>query len=119
MAGLGRYLYNTLSNTLWSSPSNTDDMDEQCEDKASSSTPKTPPHQLSVKDVFEVKQLLFDRSGLPLELIDVVIDFAEYWPYTSTVLSPRPESPLYVRSGAGHENVFLVSDVLDYHMIVL
>lgn len=111
MAGLGRYLYNTLSNTLWGSPSNIGGMDERNEQHES---PKRAPHQLSTKDVFEVKQLLFDKFDLPLELIDVVIDFAEYWPSSSSIISRPPEVPLNVRSGAGHENVFLVSKLL-YH----
>jgi hypothetical protein len=116
MAGLGRYLYNTLSNTLWGPPTNIDAMDErneQHEEKAVSSTPNAAPHQLSAKDIFEVKQLLFDNFDLPLELIDVVIDYAEYWPFTTSVFSPG--TPLQVRSGAGHENIFLVSKLLNYH----
>lgn len=113
MAGLGRYLYNTLSDTLWGpSPSNgtmneRNEQIEQNETEATSSTSTVTPHQLSIKDVFEVKQLLFDKFDLPLELVDVVIDFAEYWPSVTSQI--RSERPIQVRSGAGHENVFLVS----------
>jgi hypothetical protein len=58
----------------------------------------------SVEDVLQVKTILHNVSSFPLEIIDAVIDLAEYWPHASTVYS----SPTRVLSGSG-ENRFLVS----------
>jgi len=44
----------------------------------------------SVQDVLEVKEIIREASKLPLELIDEVIDFAEYWACsTIKTLSPQ------------------------------
>ena len=64
-------------------------------------------------EVVEVKQLLLESVKLPLELIDCIVDMAEYWPHTSSVLRRRTEDgaedPLYVRAGDPNENQLLVS----------
>jgi hypothetical protein len=57
----------------------------------------------SVEDVFHVKTILHKISSFPLEIIDAIIDLAEYWPHASTVYS----SPTRVLSGSG-ENRFMV-----------
>lgn len=41
----------------------------------------------TVKDVFRVKATL--RAKLPLEIIDVIIDFAEYWPHVTGRMKKR------------------------------
>lgn len=55
----------------------------------------------TVENVSEVKRILHLKR-LPLELIDNIIDFAEYWPYTTTSTSHT--------FSANHinENVFVV-----------
>lgn len=44
----------------------------------------------SVQDILEVKEIIREASGMPLELLDAVIDFAEYWACSTTkMLSPK------------------------------
>ena len=63
-------------------------------------------YEPSIDDVYAVKAVLFDESHLPLELIDTIIDFAEYWPHTST---RRTGEELLIAAGApARENKFLV-----------
>lgn len=38
----------------------------------------------AVEDVLIVKNILQIRGRLPIELIDCIIDYAEYWPHTTT-----------------------------------
>jgi hypothetical protein len=57
----------------------------------------------SPQDVVEVKQELLSRIHLPLELIDTIIDYAEYWPKTVT-----ERGDVIITSGR-NENRFLVS----------
>lgn len=67
----------------------------------------TPPYQPSIEDVFAAKSILFKKFRLPLEIIDVVIDFAEHWPHTSTI---RTGGELKVSAGRpSYENQFVVS----------
>jgi hypothetical protein len=72
---------------------------------------ETSPHnavryQPSIEDVISVKGNLMKRTRLPLEIVDAVIDFAEYWPHTTTIW-PGPQAS--VRAGSDHENRFMVS----------
>lgn len=39
----------------------------------------------TVKDVMTVKGYLFEEFGLPIELIDAMVEYAEYWPHTTTI----------------------------------
>ena len=64
-------------------------------------------YQPSITDVFAVKDLLRGKYCLPLELVDVCIDHAEYWPHTSAS-TPSQGYPKRVRSGVA-ENQFLVA----------
>jgi hypothetical protein len=61
----------------------------------------------SVRDVLYVKILLHSVASLPLELIDAIIDLAEYWPRTTTVNSAQ----LSVRSDRNNGNKFMVSEI--------
>lgn len=72
--------------------------DSESQDRESS---KDRSYSPSVADVLNVKQLIFRRSGLPLELIDSIIDYAEYWPQTTMSMM---QSPAQIRNG----NIFLV-----------
>jgi hypothetical protein len=95
MSGLVSYIFNTLSTAL---------RELQMDDT------KTPPapYQPSVGDVLAVKDVLFNKLNLPLEIVDFMIDFAEYWPHTSTIRSGDGE--LKVRAGQHlNENQLVVS----------
>ena len=60
----------------------------------------------SPKDVLEVKNVLLKAFDLPLEIIDVIIDYAEYWPSTS--ISKTGESVAVGGHGNPREDIFLV-----------
>jgi hypothetical protein len=95
MLGVTSFLFNTLTAALFGPEM--DDIDSS-----------TPPHGPSIGDVLLVKDVLFRKLGLPLEIIDVVIDFAEYWPHTSTIRTGGEE--IKVRAGRPlTENQFIVS----------
>lgn len=49
----------------------------------------------STKDVFETKALLLKVSGLPLEIVDLIIDFAEYWPCMSVKMDEEEVRAIY------------------------
>ncbi|KFY49485.1 hypothetical protein V496_09975 [Pseudogymnoascus sp. VKM F-4515 (FW-2607)] len=52
-----------------------------------SAPPNLPAFYPAIDDVLSVKAIL-QSLALPLELTDAIIDFAEYWPLTSTVVPP-------------------------------
>jgi hypothetical protein len=43
------------------------------------------PFEPSISDVLDVKEFLYNKSKLPYELVDVIVDLAEYWPHTTTI----------------------------------
>lgn len=47
------------------------------------------PYEPSILDVLVVKAMLNRAFALPLELIDTVLDMAEYWPHSSAVVQIR------------------------------
>ena len=98
---LCQYFYKTISNALFKKSPRTINMAQQ-------STEATL-YQPSVEDVLQVKQSLFKELRLPIELVEVVIDLAEYWPHTTSVTTNDADHPISVRSGAEFENRFLVS----------
>jgi hypothetical protein len=68
------------------------------------------PFSPTADDVVEVKKFLLEAVKLPLELVDAIIDQAEYWPHTRSVFHRHEsENPLYVRAGGVDENTLLVS----------
>ncbi|RDL41635.1 uncharacterized protein BP5553_01614 [Venustampulla echinocandica] len=75
-------------------------------DKSSVSGSSPGNYQPSISDVLQVKETLLEK--LPLELIDVVIDAAEYWPHTTSINTPPAESPFCIRGDANHENQFIL-----------
>jgi hypothetical protein len=64
----------------------------------------------SPNDVLEVKNVLLKVSNLPLELVDVIIDYAEYWPRTS--VSTAGETLAVGGRGNPREDVFVVSSLM-------
>ena len=59
----------------------------------------------SVQDVLDVKAFLFEKTALPVELLDTIIDYAEYWPHTTV----KTTTSTSVMAGAMRENQFIVS----------
>ncbi|KAL3418845.1 hypothetical protein PVAG01_09067 [Phlyctema vagabunda] len=90
MAAIGQYIYNYLSVAM-----------------SSTILDDAVP---SVADVLKVKQYFIDRAALPIELIDTILDHAEYWPCTSTSTSGRAmASGRYAhRNATSNENKFLL-----------
>jgi len=68
-------------------------------------------HAPNVADVLRVKQLIFQKSGLPLELVDAIIDYAEYWPCTTI---PMMHAPVKVQAGRNQNQLILRSFPLGY-----
>jgi hypothetical protein len=60
----------------------------------------------SIQDILEVKQILTEKGALPLEIVDTIVDFAEYWIKTTTC---RTRGQVTVRAGGEFENTLLVS----------
>ncbi|KAH8589721.1 hypothetical protein B0O99DRAFT_636447 [Bisporella sp. PMI_857] len=58
----------------------------------------------SVEDVLAFKDLLLNQFDLPLELIDTIVDYAEYWPHTSTTTNTSSS----VMAGRDGENRFIL-----------
>ena len=103
MAGIGGYIYNTLSTAIFGPrmDGKTDDEVDYCSERYNSDR-----YQPSVSDVLAVKEALHKKRALPFELIDAIVDMAEYWPHTSIAL---PGSTT-VRGGRDdRENQFIVS----------
>jgi hypothetical protein len=63
------------------------------------------PYEPSILDVLVVKAMLNKALALPPELLNTIIDLAEYWPHSSTELSGG--LPIFGGRG-GREDVFLV-----------
>lgn len=73
------------------------------------SEPDAPSFEPKAIDVVIVKEML--QKKLPPELINTVLDHAEYWPHTTSVTSFEnlPEGKLKVLSGRSErENVFVI-----------
>lgn len=63
----------------------------------------TPWERPSVSDVLEVKEILLKVSRLPIEIVEEIVDFAEYWPYTTTTCGVK------LARGGANEDVLIVS----------
>jgi hypothetical protein len=85
-------LFNTLSSALFGIMDETPDR-------------YTP----SFQDVIDVKQILAKKGTLPLELVDTIIDFAEYWIMTTTC---RTSGQVTIHARGEFENKLLVSWLL-------
>ncbi|KAK8851611.1 hypothetical protein PGQ11_014090 [Apiospora arundinis] len=70
----------------------------------------TTEYEASPADVFAVKRLLMTAGSLPLELADIIIDQAEYWPCSCVAVdySTVPRQLLAIRGGHNDENKFLL-----------
>jgi hypothetical protein len=104
-----RYLYNTFSRRRPVHAAGGVDRIQDGKQETRENQEDFEPYKPSVEDVFSVKTMLSGSFELPLELVDTIIDHAEYWPHTSVI---RTGEDFTIRAGAGHENQFLVSKTL-------
>lgn len=96
MAWIGNYIYNTIFSVARADDTQQDD---ETPDFCSSDR-----YQPSVSDVIAIKEALHKKSTLPYELVDTIVDMAEYWPHTTTATWEETR----VRAGNNHENVFIL-----------
>ena len=72
--------------------------------KAISESPEAPRvYEPTVEDVVSVKTFFFKKYALPIELLDAIIDFAEYWPHTTTKLTQQTS----IRSGSREDQMLV------------
>lgn len=78
-------------------------------DTAANSSAKSFPYEPSITDVLVTKAMLTKALSLPPEIVDTVVDLAEYWPHTTTA-SSFDESVVVARGNSRtREDLFLVS----------
>lgn len=63
----------------------------------------------SFQDIIDVKQILTKKGALPLELVETIIDYAEYWIISTTC---RTRGQVTILAGGEFENKLLVSWLL-------
>ncbi|KAL8386778.1 hypothetical protein RB595_010398 [Gaeumannomyces hyphopodioides] len=66
------------------------------------------PYQPSVLDVVVAKAMMAKALSLPLELVNRIMDFAEYWPHTSAQLDYGAVPRAVARGSSAREDVFLL-----------
>lgn len=103
---LGRYLYTTLNGAIFGGSTPPSEV-PNFEDEQPSTSRVYAPGQFEpfLADVLEVKNDLFKGLKLPMEIVDAIVDFAEYWPHTTTV---RRNGELSIRAGRGREEEKLI-----------
>lgn len=102
MAQIASYLWSTFNSAIFGPPPPVSEPEDP-----TSSFYDSSRYAPFVRDVLSVKELLFWNKKLPIELIDTIIDFAEYWPRTTTSQSGRE---INVRAGRPNvEDQFMVS----------
>lgn len=85
---------------------------------SNSSHPQPPPelkntHEPTLKECIEVKQALAEAANFPPELIDIIMDFAEYWACSAASIDYSVTSRKQLGIHGGHrENEFLVSPLI-------
>ena len=118
MSGLVSYLVNALSSFVFG-PSET--TETSMEYDPATSFYDADRYTPSIEDVIATKDTLFEQFKLPIELIDTIIDYAEYFPCTTMC---RTGGELHVRAGGsgmgGHsEDRFLVRATSHFEHLVL
>ena len=68
--------------------------------------PKSDVWQPAIVDVLKMRHILFRASmnGLPIELINVIFDYAEYWPHVSA----SKTKPIVARGASSHQDVLVI-----------
>lgn len=104
----GQYLYTTLTGAVFGAPGPTTAPRPEDEEPSTSQVPMHEPGQFEpfLADVLEVKNDLCKGLRLPMEIVDTIVDFAEYWPHTTTV---RRSGVKTVRTGSAEEEQLIVS----------
>lgn len=68
----------------------------------SQSNATQPTYQPGIADILAVKNLFYETSSpLPIELVDVIMDMAEYWAHSSVTLRWSDTVPGLRRDGGG------------------
>ncbi|KAK0671186.1 hypothetical protein QBC41DRAFT_344855 [Cercophora samala] len=62
----------------------------------------------SITDVIVVKVMLVKGLQIPAELVDSIVELAEYWPHVTAEVTWGDERPKQVWSGGSRENQFLL-----------
>ncbi len=80
MAAIYRFIVNATSSAMSTLQQNNDsaNVGDEGQSHPEFDTP-------NVADVLLVKKMLVLGANLPLEIADLIIDYAEYWPHTSVV----------------------------------
>ncbi|CAK7567675.1 MAG: hypothetical protein SEPTF4163_005643 [Sporothrix epigloea] len=76
--------------------------------RSSNAGPSPSSHQPSICDILVVKIMLQRRTGLPLEIINVIIDEAAYWARSQTHFMGEKGRGLTASSHGGHGNRFVL-----------
>lgn len=86
-------------------------MEKPAEDANKAAETESTAHEPTIADVLVVKAMLIKALNLPAELVDAIVDLAEYWPHTTTEASFDGGVPVARGGGDRHgkENVFLVN----------
>jgi hypothetical protein len=61
----------------------------ESEPTAEKSEPETPQYEPTLTEVLVLKEKLQQKTRLPIELIESIVDLAEYWPHTSSIFNER------------------------------
>lgn len=101
MAWIGNYVYETLLGAPKQAHPG-QDTDEHGDNFEVYSPERYKP---SVDEVMAVKEALHEKSMLPFELVDSIVDMAEYWPHTTTT----NQQLTTIRAGRNHEDLLMVS----------
>ena len=104
MASITSLLNNAMSFGSRDSVGESEDESQTTEASASQYLPSVP-------DVMVVKAMLLKSIQLPIEIVDLVLDYAEYWPHTTAYVKPGAarNTPLATYGGSNeNDNRFLV-----------
>ena len=89
----------------WNSPSTTSQGEEE-DDDVINEPPRSEEWQPAIVDVLKMRNILVKASmnGLPLELINTIFDYAEYWPHVSA----SKRKPIVARGNSSHQDVLII-----------
>lgn len=101
----GQYLYARANEAIFGAPEPLPTTEDE-EPRASLLMYEPGQFEPFLADVLEVKNDLFTGLKIPMELVDAILDLAEYWPHTTTV---RKNGEMLIRTGRGRdEDEFIV-----------
>lgn len=110
MAWIESYILNLASSAVFGY--NMEGHTEQ-EDEPFPGVYSSDRYKPSVSDVLAVKEALHNKSKLPYELVDTIVDIAEYWPHTTTkTMFSKPTSVIAGRSREEERFIVSLSNIL-------